>query len=79
MVPTGMMNVMEQGNVLARPYLTMRYRTNNVTNRNRQAKFWGVLGQQVSKDASGVDLLSEMTNQVVGANNFFVGRKGVFY
>jgi len=79
MVPTGNMNVMEQGNVVARPYLTMRYRTNNITNRNRQAKFWGVLGQQVKEDTSGVDLLSEMTNQVVGANNFFVGRKAVFY
>lgn len=79
MVPTGNMNVMEQGNVVARPYLTMRYRTNNITNRNRQAKFWGVLGQQVKEDKSGVDLLSEMTNQVVGANNFLVGRKSVFY
>lgn len=79
MVPAGKMEVMEQGNVVARPYLTMRYRTNNITNRNRQAKFWGVLGQQVKEDKSGVDLLSEMTNQVVGANNFFVGRKAVFY
>ncbi len=79
MVPTGMMNVQEQGNVVSRPYLTVRYRSNNVTNRKRQAKFWGVLGQQVKEDKSGVDLLSEITNQVVGANNYFVGRKSVFY
>lgn len=79
MVPSGMMNVKEQGNVSSKPYLTMRYRSNNITSRNRQAKFWGVLGQQVKEDKSGVDLLSEMTNQVVGANNFFVGRKSVFY
>lgn len=79
MVPTGSMNVNEQGNVVARPYLDMRYRSNNITNRHRQAKFWGVLGQQVKEDRSGVDLLTEMTAQVVGANNFFVGRKAVFY
>jgi hypothetical protein len=79
MVPSGMMNVMEQGNVVAKPYLTVRYRSNNVTNRNRQAKFWGVLGNQVKEDKSGVDLLSEVTNQLVGANNYFVGRKAVFY
>lgn len=79
MVPCGMMTVMENGNAVSRAYLTMRFRSNNVTNRRRQAKFWGVLGQQVREDASGVDLLSEMTNQVVGANNYFVGRKGNFY
>ena len=79
MVPSGMMNVSEDGNVVSRPYLTMRYRSNNVTNRRRQVKFWGVLGQQVREDRSSVELLTEMTNQVVGANSYFVGRKGVFY
>lgn len=78
-VPCGNMNTLEDGNTVSRPYLSMRYRSNNVTNRRRQAKFWGVLGQQVKEDRSGVDLLSEMTNQVVGANSFFVGRKGNFY
>lgn len=79
MVPSGTMNVMEQGNVVSRPYLTMRYRSNNITNRRRQVKFFGVLGQQVREDRSSVELLTEMTNQVVGANSYFVGRKGVFY
>ena len=79
MVPSGMMNVMEQGNVVSRPYLTMRYRSNNITNRRRQVKFFGVLGQQVREDRSSCELLTEMTNQVVGANSYFVGRKGVFY
>lgn len=79
MVPSGMVNVMEQGNVVARPYLTMRYRSNNVTNRRRQVKFFGVLGQQVREDSSSVELLTEMTNQVVGANQYFVGRKSATY
>ncbi|WGK93794.1 MULTISPECIES: hypothetical protein [Flavobacterium] len=79
MVPTGTMNVTEEGNVVARPYLTMRYRSNNITNRRRQVKFFGVLGQQVREDKSSVEILSEMTNQVVGANSYFVGRKGLFY
>jgi hypothetical protein len=79
MVPTGLTSAMENGKVNSKPYLTVRYRSNNITNRKRQAKFWGVLGQQVKEDKSGVDLLSEVTNQVIGANSFFVGRKGIFY
>lgn len=79
MVPTGKMNVTENGNAVSKPYITMRYRKNNMVDRRRQTKFFGMLGQQVREDRSSVEILTELTNQVVGANNFFVGRKGIFY
>lgn len=79
MVPSGNTYVMENGNTVSKPYITLRYRTNNVVNRRRQIKWFGVLGTQVMEDKSGCEVLTEMTIQVVAANNYFVGRKSEFY
>lgn len=79
MVPSGTMMATENGNAISKPYINMLFRASNMTNRKRQTKFFGMLGQQVREDRSSVEILTEMTNQVVGANNFWVGRKGVFY
>lgn len=79
MVPSGNTYVQENGNTVSRSYITVRYRGNEMVNRRRQIKWFGCLGQQTLKDSSGCELLTEATIQVVGANNYFVGRKSNFY
>ena len=62
-----------------KPYLTFRYRVKNQVNRRRRTKIFGLTGTEQSKDAMRVEMLSEFTNQLVGANLFFVGRRSATY
>ncbi len=76
-VPTGnKVDIKENGSVVSVPYLEVLYRG---MDRKRQMKGWGVFGTQTKRDSSSIDLLTECTNRLVGANNFFVGRKNTFY
>ena len=78
-VPTGNSYVQENGNTVTKPYLSVRYRQDGSYSRKREVKIFGPNGTAQSKDSQTTEVLSEATNQVVGANNFFVGRRGVFY
>ena len=79
MVPCGNMSIMEDGNTVSRPYLSCRYRGDANYSRKREIKVFGPGGTAQSKDAQTTEFLSECTNQVIGANNYFLGRRGVFY
>lgn len=75
-VPSGRVDVMSNGKVESVPYLEVLYRG---MDRKRQMKMFGLFGSQVKGDRSYIDLLTECTNRVVGANNFVVGRVGNTY
>lgn len=77
MVPNGEMNVLEEGNQYSRPYLTIRYRQMGGINRYKKTKFFGGLyGTPHKVDTMEMHIETEMTNQVIGANQFFVFRRG---
>jgi hypothetical protein len=79
-VPSGNTFVTENGNTVSKPYLELRYRKNNLVNREKEVKFFGKFGQQVEDDKSYVTYLTEGTVDLTAANNFFVGRKSdTFY
>jgi hypothetical protein len=49
-------------------------------NRNKEVNIYGLnTPHPERKDKMTADFLAEITNQVVGANAWFVVRKGVFY
>lgn len=77
MLPAGEANVLENGNTFSRPYLTIRYRQKNGINRYRKTKFFGgTYGTPHKVDTMEMHIETEMTNQVIGANKFFVFRRG---
>lgn len=79
-VPAGENYVTENGNTVSRPYLTLRHRSDGQINRNKEVTIYGLgTPHPQRKDKMTVDYLSEITNQVVGANNFHVVRRGTFY
>jgi hypothetical protein len=78
-VPSGGTTVSENGNTASRPFLSTRYRSDANYSRKREIKLFGPGGTAQSRDAQTTEFLSEFTNQVVGANNFFVGRRSAIY
>ncbi len=79
-VPAGESFVTENGNTVTRPYLTLRHRSDGSVNRNKEVSIYGMgTPHPQRKDKMTVDVLSEITNQVVGANNYTVVRRGDFY
>ncbi|MCP1996655.1 hypothetical protein [Flavobacterium sp. HSC-61S13] len=72
-IPSGVTHITENGNAITRPYLDILYRQNDLVNRNKQTKFWGVLGQQSKDDTSSVELITEGTNRAIALNNYFIG------
>lgn len=78
-IPTGMANVYEDGNAKSRPYLSARYRKDGDVNRKRKVQIFGLGGTPQKEDKMTANFLSEMTNQVVGANCYFVGRRGATF
>lgn len=79
-VPAGEKYVIENGNTVTRPYLTLRHRSDGQVNRNKEVSIYGLnTPHPQRKDKMTVDYLSEITNQVVGANNYFVVRRGTYY
>jgi len=57
----------------------MRYRVEGAVNRKRKIQIFGLGGTPQKADKMTANFLSEFTNQVIGANQFFVGRKGAYY
>jgi hypothetical protein len=71
-VPTGNTYAQENGNTVSKSYLTFRYRSDTNYSRKKEIKIFGPDGTPQVKDAQSVHYLTEFTNQVIGANNFFV-------
>jgi len=78
-LPTGMTDVYENGNAASKPYLSLRYRRDGNVDRKRQVKIFGLGGTPQKADKMTANFLSEMTNQLIGANCYFVGRRGAAY
>lgn len=79
MIPAGEVSVLESkdGNTTTKAHLTIRYRQKNGINRYRKTKFFGgAYGTPHKKDTMEMHIETEMTNQVIGANQFFVFRRG---
>lgn len=76
-VPAGESYVMESGDVAAKPYLSIRYRKKDGVNRYKKIDFFGgSIGTPHKKDTMEMLCTTEQTNQVVGANEWFVVRRG---
>lgn len=80
-VPAGEKYVMESGEVGTKPYLSIRYRAQGGLNRYKKTDFFGgSIGTPHKKDTMEMLCTTEQTNQVVGANEWFVVRRGAgFY
>ncbi len=79
-VPAGEKYVTENGNTVSRAYLTLRHRSDGQVNRNKEVTIYGMgTPHPQRKDKMTVDYLSEITNQLVGANEFTVVRRNVTY
>lgn len=77
MIPLGEANVLEDGNHFSKPHLLIRYRQKDGINRYRKTKFFGgTYGTPHKVDTMEMHIETEMTNQVIGANKFFVFRRG---
>lgn len=57
------------------PFFEMLFRRDGVVDRQRKVKFFGLLGVEQSVDRSSMEIITEGTNRVVAANNYFVGRR----
>lgn len=62
-----------------KPYLTIYNRVKANVNRKRKVTIFGLGGTPQEDDKMTMLLLNESTNQVVGANAYFVGRRSVYY
>ena len=79
-LPSGTRKVTEGGNSVSRPYLSFRYRTDNMNSRKREIKLFGPGGTPHKKDIQTTHFMSEFTNQLIGANEYFAVRAGAgFY
>jgi hypothetical protein len=78
-IPTGTADVYENGSTQSKPYLSLRYRRDGAVDRKRQVKIFGLGGTPQKEDKMTANFLSEMTNQLVGANAYFIGRKSAAY
>lgn len=79
LVPSGNMYVNENGNTVSRPYFSVRYRADGSYSRKRQVDIFGPNGTPQVRDAQSTLVLAEVTNQLVGANCFYVVRRGASY
>ncbi|WP_372473223.1 hypothetical protein AB4865_10375 [Capnocytophaga sp. ARDL2] len=75
-IPTGQKNEVKiDGVTHLKPYFDVLYKRLGQVDRKKKIKFFGLLGVEQSKDESSVEAITEATTRVVGANNFFVGRR----
>lgn len=79
MMPSGNCDVTEDGNTVKRPYVSVYYRGTEQISRERQVKIFGLNGTPQKSDTMTANFLTEATNKVVGANAFFVGRRGASF
>jgi hypothetical protein len=79
-IPTGTTSVKDDsGKVSKKPYLQIMNRVQGNVNRKRKLKIFGPGGTEQVADKMSIHYLNESTNQVVGANAYFLGRKGTYY
>lgn len=69
----------EAGNVSKQPYLKILNRVKGSVNRKRKIQIFGEGGTPQLADKMTISYLNESTNQLVGANAWFVGQKGTGY
>lgn len=79
MVPAGNKAIWEDDVQKTAAYLTIRYRKSQFTDRKKQVKLFGPGFTEHKKDTMESHYTQEQTNQIVGANEYFVGRRNVAY
>jgi len=76
MMPMGDKKVLENGQEYDQPYLTIRYREMGGLNLFKKTKFFGgIYGTDHKTSTMEMHIETEMTNQVIGANQFFVFKR----
>lgn len=76
-VPSGDGSVLEDGNTVSKPFLELLYRRRNGIDRYKKTEiFGGNIGTPHKLDKMEAHYKTEQTNRLVGANKFFVIRKG---
>ena len=79
MVPAGNKSISVDGESKDAAYLTIKYRKSQFTNRKKQVKLFGPGFTDHKKDTMESHFTQEQTNQVVGANEYFIGRRNAAY
>lgn len=74
-IPSGMTDVFEDGRASKKGYISLRYRREGAVDRKRKVDIYGFGGTPQKDDKMTALFLSETTNQVIGANQFFVGSR----
>lgn len=74
-IPSGMTDVMENGMASKKGYISLRYRRDGNVDRKRKVQIFGLGGTPQKDDKMSAYFLSETTNQVIGANQYFVGSR----
>lgn len=73
MVPDGQMTITNENGVKEdSPYLSIRYRQSPYINRRMRTKILGLPGNEIDADKMEVQHIAEQTNQVVGANAWYL-------
>ena len=71
------MSVLVDGNSYSKPYLSVRYRRKGGIDRYKKLDlFGGSIGTPHKKDTMEAHYKTEQLNELVGANQWFVIRKG---
>lgn len=78
-VPAGMTMVTENGMAVERPYLSVSDRSYDGYSRGMVIDVFGPKGTKQKKDSTDIEMLTEQTNRVVGANKYIVARAGDIY
>ncbi|TDD77132.1 hypothetical protein [Flavobacterium caseinilyticum] len=79
MVPAGFKSVTEDGATIDKAYLSIRYRKSQFTDRKKQVKLFGPGFTEHKKDTMEAHFTQEQLNQVIGANEYIVGRRNIAY
>ena len=81
MVPAGFKSVVEEGEQKDKPYLSIRYRKSQFVNRKKQVELFGPGPGFTAhkKDTMEAHITQEQTNQLVGANEYFIVRRNDTY
>jgi hypothetical protein len=78
-IPAGLKSAVDEGNVVQKPYLSIRYRKSQNVDRQKHIDMFGPGFTPHKKDTMECHITQEQLNQVVGANEYFVVRRNDFY
>lgn len=80
LVPAGEKGVYDnENNYTSKPYLQLLNKKSSATDRTKQVKLFGPGFTDHKEDTFIAHITGEMTNDLVGANEFFVGRRNDYY